>query len=51
MPHAIDGRCGPPVDANEITEKGDIDRPTVLERRAGLVETLYCNAAEVPKIA
>jgi feruloyl-CoA synthase len=40
----------PAIDANEITDKGYINQRAVLERRAGLVETLYSDAAEVLKI-
>ena len=41
----------PNIDANEITDKGYINQRAVLERRAGLVETLYSEDAEVVLIA
>ena len=37
----------PVVDANEITDKGYINQRAVLERRAGLVETLFSDDPEV----
>ncbi|MDH3790201.1 MAG: feruloyl-CoA synthase, partial [Rhodospirillales bacterium] len=37
----------PDTDANEITDKGYINQRAVLERRAGLVERLYGDDAEV----
>ncbi len=41
----------PNIDANEITDKGYINQRAVLERRAGLVDTLYSDDAEVLTIA
>ena len=37
----------PNIDANEITDKGYINQRAVLERRNGLVETLFSDDAEV----
>ncbi len=37
----------PVVDANEITDKGYINQRAVLERRAGLVETLFSDDPRV----
>jgi feruloyl-CoA synthase len=37
----------PVIDANEITDKGYINQRAVLERRNGLVETLFSDDAEV----
>ncbi len=37
----------PDVDANEITDKGYINQRAVLERRAGLVETLFSDDLRV----
>ncbi len=41
----------PDIDANEITDKGYINQRAVLERRNGLVETLFSDDAEVVLIA
>jgi feruloyl-CoA synthase len=41
----------PDIDANEITDKGYINQRAVLERRAGRIETLYSDDAEVVLIA
>jgi feruloyl-CoA synthase len=40
----------PSLDANEITDKGYLNQRAVLERRAGLVETLYSDDPEVIRI-
>ncbi|MDP7642384.1 MAG: feruloyl-CoA synthase [Alphaproteobacteria bacterium] len=37
----------PDIDANEITDKGYINQRAVLDRRAGLVETLFSDDARV----
>ena len=37
----------PDIDANEITDKGYINQRAVLDRRSGLVETLFSDDAQV----